>query len=285
MSSINSNSGHFDNLNSSIVPLDVGDSFIGAFSSCLNFAVIDVSIKCDSEYLLEILYSHDGINEDFIDSVSVTSVSSDTLFYEFRPKMRYYKIKIENTDSIDQTVLILQTLLKSTVTYQVGGNTPSSNVTIVNPLNLDGSVFVGGSVDISGQVVDISGQTVDISGQVVDISGQTVDISGQTVVVSNLSNKNYFVLWNNNLTGANGTSLIANLSNANQSNLTIYGIVNAPTQLIVQFSNDGANFYDSQYSYNQSSAGDYGFNITACPRYVRLKSTESVDTYSYLNYY
>jgi hypothetical protein len=298
MSSINSNSGHFDNLNSSIVPLDVGDSFIGAFSSCLNFAVIDVSIKCDSEYLLKINYSHDGITTDFTDSVSV-SVSADTLFYEFRPKMRYYQIRIENTDSVDQAELILQTLLKSVVTYQVGGNTPSSNVTIVNPLNLDGSVFVGGNLALTGSVdANITNASLDVNvtnpvtSVDANITNASLDVSDSDThtkldtIQTQLekSNKGTSTLWSNNLTGINGVSLIANLSNVNQSNLTIFGSVDGATNLVVQFSNDGTNFYDSQYSYVQSASGNWGFSINACPLYIRLKSTSSVTATAFVNY-
>jgi len=339
MSSINSNSGHFDNLNSSIVPLDAGDTFVGVFSSCLNFAVIDVSVKCDSEYLLKINYSHNGISEDFTDSVSVSSVSADTLFYEFRPKMRYYQIKIENTDSINQTVLTLQTLLKSTVTYQVGGNTPSSNVTIVNPLNLDGSVFVGGNLALTGSVdanitntsldVNVTNPVTSVDANITNtsldvnvtnpvtsvdanITNASLDVNVTNPVTSvdanitnasldvsdgdthakldtiqtqlEKSNKGTSTLWSNNVTGVNGVSLILNLSNVNQSNLTIFGSVDGATNLVVQFSNDGTNFYDSQYSYVQSASGNWGFNITACPLYLRLKSTSNVTAYAFVNY-
>ena len=142
MSTINSNSGHYDNLNSSIVPLVSGDSFIGSFSSCLNFALIDISVKCNSKYNLKIIYSHDGVTEDYSDLVSVTIVSPDTLFYKFEPKMRYYKIKLDNTDSVNQTILILQALLKSTNIYNNISSGPSSDVNIISPVDGSGNVKV-----------------------------------------------------------------------------------------------------------------------------------------------
>lgn len=277
MSSINSNSGHFDNLNSSTVPIDAGESFVGVFSSCLNYAVIDVSVKCDSTYDIKINYSHDGVSEDFSDSITVSSISANTLFYEFRPKMRYYRIKIDNTDSANQTNLTLQTLLKSVVTYQDGGN--SSNVAITSPLNLDGSVFVGGNLALSGSVdANITNTSLDVS------DGDTHTKLDNIQTQLEKSNKATSTLWNNNLTGVNGVSLVANLSTVNQTNLTVYGSVNGATQIVVQFSNDGTNFYDSQYSYNQSASGDYGFNINSSPKYLRLKSTLSVTAYAFLNY-
>jgi len=180
MSSINSNSGHYDNLNSSTVPILEGESFIGRYSSCLNFALIEISVNCDSTYDLSLVFSPDGVSDEFTQTYSNDIVSADTLFYRFEPKMRYYKVVLFNKDNINQTSLSLQCLLKSTNIYQQDS---VGLVTIAGPLNQNGSVFVGGSFDISGQVVDISGQVVDISGQVVDISGQVVDISGQTVLV------------------------------------------------------------------------------------------------------
>ena len=181
MSSINSNSGHYDNLNSSTVPILEGESFIGRYSSCLNFALIEISVNCDSTYDLSLVFSPDGVSDEFTQTYSNDIVSADTLFYRFEPKMRYYKVVLFNKDNINQTSLSLQCLLKSTNIYQQDS---VGLVTIAGPLNQNGSVFVGGSFDISGQVVDISGQVVDISGQVVDISGQVVDISGQVVDIS-----------------------------------------------------------------------------------------------------
>jgi hypothetical protein len=141
MSTINSNSGHYDNLNSSLAPLDTGDSFAGSFSSCLNFALIDVSVKCNSKYELQIIYSHDGVTDDYSELVTISVVSADTLFYKFEPKMRYYKLNLTNTDSVNQTILILQTLLKSTNTYIVSSG-PSSDVNIISPVDGSGNVKV-----------------------------------------------------------------------------------------------------------------------------------------------
>lgn len=327
MSSINSNSGHYDNLNSSIVPIDANESFIGRYSSCLNYALIEVSVKTDSIYDIKCVYSADGVNDEFTNSQSVVAVSSDTLFYRFEPKMRYYRIQLNNTDINNQTFLSLQTLLKSTNIYLQ--SSPISNaVSIVQPLNMDGSVFVGGNLSLTGSVdanitnasldvnvlnpvtsVDVNNfpatQDVNVTNPVtsVDVNNfpaeQDVNITNTLLDVSDAdthtkldniqtqlekSNKGTSTLWSNNLTGVNGVSLTADLSNVNQSNLSIFGNVNGATQLIVQFSNDGSNFYDSQYSYTQSASGDYGFNINASPKYLRLKSTVSVTAYAFLNY-
>jgi len=138
------------------------------------------------------------------------------------------------------------------------------------------------SVDVNNfpttQDVNITNASLDVN----DTDTHTKLDSIQTQLEK--SNKGTSTLWSNNVTGVNGVSLTLNLSNVNQSNLTIFGSVDGATNLIVQFSNDGTNFYDSQYSYVQSASGNWGFNITACPLYLRLKSTSSVTAYAFVNY-
>jgi len=286
MSSLNANAGIFDNLNSSLVPINAGSSFIGRYISCLDFSVIDVSVKTDSIYDLKVIYSHDGFNDDSTTTVSVVSVSSDTLFYQFSPKMRYYRIQLNNTDIDNQTELTLQTILKSTLTYNASV-APASNVDITSPLNMDGSVFVGGNLVLSGSVgVNNfpSTQDVNITNASVNVSDSTTQSKLDSIQTQlQKSNKNSTILWLSSVTGVGGVSLNANLSSVNQTNLSFYGNVSATTVLTVQFSQDGTTFYDTQYSYSQTGAGDIGFNIQSSPLYVRLKSSNSVNATIYLN--
>jgi len=180
-------------LNSTNVPLSEDEVFTGSnYDNILDFAQIAISIKCDTGYVLTYIYSQNKVDIDYQTSQTIT-VQADTQFYNVTVKDRYFKLQITANDG-DMTVLNVQTIYKTSTTYAVSSG-PGSNVTIIDPVDVNGyvqvtvpdGVVVSGSVttDISGQTVDISGQTVDISGQtvVVDISGQTVDISGQTVVV------------------------------------------------------------------------------------------------------
>jgi hypothetical protein len=169
----------------------------------------------------------------------------------------------------------------------------------VNPLNLDGSVFVGGNLALSGSVdatITNASLDVNVTNPVTSvdatITNASLDVSdGDThTKLDNIqtqlekSNKGTSTLWSNNLTGVNGVSLVANLSNVTQSNLTIFGSVNGATSIVILFSNDGVTFYDSQYSYVQSASGNWGFSINACPLYLRLKSTSSVTATAFVNY-
>jgi len=162
MSSINSNAGFFNAENSSIVPLIAGDIFDGVYSSCLNYSVIEVSVKCDTIFDLNIVYSPDSVNDEFTETITVSVISNDTLFYKFEPKMRYFKLQLLNTDTNDQTVLSLQCLQKSTLVYSTSGI--GSDVNIVGPLNNDGSVFVGGNLALTGSVdANITNTSLDVN--------------------------------------------------------------------------------------------------------------------------
>ena len=351
--------------NSTIVPLVSNGIFIGqSYDNILDFAEINIAIKCDTGYDLTFIYSQDKLTVDY-EVIQSVSAKLETQFYRIAVNDRYFRLKIEATDG-NMSVLNVQTIYKSNVTYGAAGNVLGVN--IESPLNEDGSVFVGGNLTLTGSVdanitntsldvnitnpvtsvdANITNTSLDVNvtnpvtsvdanitntnldvtisnfptTQDVNITNTSLDVNvtnpvtsvdvnnfptTQDVNITNVSldvndtdthtkldtiqtqleksNKGTSTLWSNNVTGVNGVSLILNLSNVNQSNLTIFGSVDGATNLIVQFSNDGTNFYDSQYSYVQSASGNWGFNITACPLYMRLKSTSSVTAYAFVNY-
>jgi hypothetical protein len=136
--------------NSTIEPLSNGDIFLGReYDNILDFAEINISINCDTSYNLTYIYSQDKLTVDFEELV-VVPLSSTTTFFNVPVKDRYFKLKIEATDG-DMTVLNVQTIYKNGVTFQTS-STPASNVSITNPLNMDGSVRVGGDLILSGDV-------------------------------------------------------------------------------------------------------------------------------------
>ena len=261
--------------NSTIVPLLEDDFFLGQqYDNILDFVEINISIKCDTGYDLTYIYSQDKLTVDYQTTQSI-SAQADTQFYKLTVKDRYFKLRIDATDG-DMTVLNVQTIYKTSTTYTVSSG-PSANVVITNPLNMDGSVFVGGSFDISGQtvIVDISGQVVDISGQVVDISGQSVNI-GNTVdtdVFSLLNNQRVSdQVWNGVQVAQNETSsaITPGTSTYCYTVLSCYGSSTEDAVIAVQFSNDATTFYTSQYTYTLS-AGDFGFSIPCSAVSIRLK--------------
>ncbi len=248
MSTINSNGGFFEALNSSVVPLNSGDIFEGIYNSCLNFSTIEVSVKTDTIYDISVIYSADGTNNEFIENISMVAVSADTLFYKFEPKMRYFKIKLENTDITNQTELSLQCLLKSSFVYSVASG-GASNVNIISPLS-------GGGVAVTNS-----------------------DITN----IYNVVNSRGTVQLYNGSTATPSSSL--NLSNVNNKSITVYGSVDAGCILTLEMSNNNINFYKSQYSYTLASLGDFGFCIAGfCPKYLRVSSNNNVNCILYVDY-
>lgn len=234
----NTNAGSFNAQNSSVVPLDAGDVFTGLYSSTLDFSVITVSLNCDSKYNLDVYFSHDGFNDDSIQSIIVSSVPAETQFYVFEPKMRYFKLKLTNTSST-QTYLTLQTILKSSFIYQ------------------------------------------DLSGLNVVNNALNNCITNNQVNIKNSGRHNQ-VLWATSATGINGVSAIANMSDHNIKTISIYGNSDGASIFTLQFSNNGTTFYDSGYTITITPA-DFGSSFQISPRYLRLKSSNSVGTNTIIN--
>lgn len=78
--------------------------------------------------------------------------------------------------------------------------------------------------------------------------------------------------WNNVLTGVGGVSTAVDTQNC--AHVTVFGNTSAASTITVQFSQDNTNFYDSEVTI--SANGNFGKNLTAGARYVRLKSSADV---------
>jgi hypothetical protein len=339
--------------NSTILPLSDGDIFLGReYDNILDFAEINISVKCDTGYDLTYIYSQDKLTIDYQTTQSV-SAQITTQFYRIPVNDRYFKLKIEATDG-DMSVLNVQTIYKTSTTFNNSGAGPTSNVAITTPLNGDGSVFVGGSLTLGGTVdANITNTSVVVSGSVdANITNTSLDVNvtntgfncnnlplsivGGGVIITatdaipvegtilnlqytelqaintntsatntkidatntkldttntNLTNtynllntKGSAILWNNVSSGINGLSTAVNLSNIKISNMTFMGKSSGATLFTIQFSNDGITYYDSQYSYNFSGAGSFGFNINGCPNYLKMKSSNDVVANAIINY-
>ena len=86
----------------------------------------------------------------------------------------------------------------------------------------------------------------------------------------------------------NGSAFTAvNLSQLSVSTLSIFGnMAGGTTVLDVLYSNDGTTWFQSQYSYPITgiSGGPFGFNISGCPYYLKLGSTNTFSGSAFLNY-
>jgi len=301
--------------NQSTTPLRASAIFIGLWDDILQYQNIQLNLKTDTNCQITYYESNDKVS---IQSTTFNYTANSNYFNSINSSSRYVYFTVRNTSASNQTIFNFSVLYRYSpeFTANIGSNVDAR---ITSPLNLDGSVFVGGNLALSGSVdanitnasldVNVTNPVTSVDANITNasldvnvtnpvtsvdanITNTSLDVSdGDThtkldTIQTQLekSNKGTSTLWSNSLTGVNGVSLIANLSNVNQSNLTIFGSVDGATNLVVQFSNDGTNFYDSQYSYVQSASGNWGFNITACPLYLRLKSTNSVTAYAFVNY-
>lgn len=92
-----------------------------------------------------------------------------------------------------------------------------------------------------------------------------------------LNTKGTLQLYNNSIL-AGGTTASLDCSVKKISNLTFYGSQNSNGNVLtVQFSNNGSNWYDTQYTYTfgLNNSGSFGWSIQACPYYVRVKSANA----------
>jgi len=338
--------------NQSNISLRANAIYIGSWDDILKYQNIQVNLNADTN--CEILYytSNDKV---LIESQSFTYNANDNYFNSINTTSRYVYFTVRNLQNINQNNFNFSVLYKEYPISSGGG--VSENVTIVGPLNGDGSVRVGGSVDVGNfpttQDVNVTNASVVVSGSVdvgnfpvtqdvnvtntgfncnnlpLSIVGGGVIITatddipvGGTILIlsygelqaintntsvtntkidatntkldttnTNLTNtynllntKGSSVLFNNVSSGVNGVSSAVNLSNIKISNMTFMGKSSGATLFTIQFSNDGVTYYDSQYSYNFSGAGSFGFNISGCPNYLRMKSSNDVVANAIINY-
>jgi len=124
--------------NSTIIPLQNGQSFTGIeYDNILDFAEINIAIKCDTGFDLTLIYSQDKISVDYLTKETIL-FSEDTHFIKVSVKDRYFKLKIDATDG-NMSFLNVQTIYKSSVTYSSDSNANQDIINIYNILNSKGS--------------------------------------------------------------------------------------------------------------------------------------------------
>ena len=124
--------GSIDNLNSSIIALLAGQSFIGEFVSTISYAEINVSMHTNQLCTLIIHYSSDGLTYELNETFNIASFV--TQVFNFTPKLRFYKIQLNNGID-DMGFLNLSSILKSTITYKlITVSIPEEQIQELKPL-------------------------------------------------------------------------------------------------------------------------------------------------------
>lgn len=182
----------------------------------------------------------------------------------------YYRIRINRQNGVDSGLI--------NRIYKATPFTTQNNVKIV------GQSGISAIVDLSGNLHTKDDDANVLLNNIYNVlKNQGTGGGGKT------STKGTFNFWSNNsisvIDGSNNISAICDLSSNPVKELTIYGTVDGKNSLVVQFSNNGINFYDSQYNYSVNRGGDFGFNITATPNYIRLRALSTTPSItSFINY-
>lgn len=102
---------------------------------------------------------------------------------------------------------------------------------------------------------------------------QQQKFSLQTIYKQISTVQNNLIVWNNATISNNSYS--ASIPILSSKNISVYGNSSGAATLSIQFSMDNQNFYTSQYSYNISSSGNFGFSSQSAAPFVRLIRTDA----------
>lgn len=255
--------------NSTIIPLGSGETFLGSvYDNILDFAEIDISILCDTGYTLTYIYSQDKVNVNFT-SEHVIPMSATTTFLKIPVLDRYFKLKIKATDGT-MSFLNVQTIYKTVITFS--GQGVGVDVNVTNAF-IPASQYGTWTVDVA----TLPG-TIDVA-----ITSQSAGLaldSSLTAINNTLYSQSGNILWNSEsvLAGGHSTYAIPN-GGSTTKGITVFGNTDTSNTIItLQCSNDGTAFFDTQYTYTQPLAGDFGYALTLPFNYVRLKSVNAINS-------
>jgi hypothetical protein len=259
--------------NRTYTPLANNCFYNGTPDQVLNYNSSYVNIKSDTICKINIIQSNDN---KIINSTSVDYLTPNVDFiHSFNLECSYVYFQVVNNSGVDQSSLAFSVIYK-TSSLSSGG--AGSDVNILSPLN-SGNVAcqIMNAVQLQDVGVDVgSNSMLTKITNVVDVSNSNINN-----IYNILNSRGSVILWNG-FTGL--PSFTVDMSNKNIKNITIYGTVDGASLLTIQFSNNGLNWYNSQYSFNNTGAGDFGFAISACPKYLRLISNNTVNSVAYADY-
>lgn len=280
--------GSIDQNNSYVFPLNADDSFTGLYSSTTNFSEILISVETDTTFDLTINFSSNSLDIGLVKNYSVVAPSSSAFTYSIKPYLRYFQVVLTNT-GINQTYLRIETILKSTIVYQEGGEAPASNVIITNPL-ADGYVAVSLQNVTSDYLTNggLNNYIVNTSLAITNAALANMTFSDTDLLVSDPSSlstlnqietntytRGHIQLWNSPISEGGNTTFL-DLSAKQVKLLNFYGESTANTTLTVIFSPNGIGIYKTQYSISVFAGQTFGFAIACSPFYVGIMSSEIV---------
>lgn len=243
--------------NKSFVPLQPNRSFIGAFDEVEAFSSAVVSLFADTNCTIT-MYQSQNKTIEYTTAYNTTANTQFTQTIDLSAPFVYFTVRNEST-TVTQAVLNFTVIYKTA--YAVGGGGGASNVNIFDSTG-NSIVSASGSVQTKLMAIDSSLQTA---------GALKVNVENTSILAT--STRVQTLAWAGASVADGGFSSIIDMSSNNRTVLSSYGETDDAGTFTVQFSPDGTVFYDSQYSYEVTGAGAYGFSIPISVSYARLKWT------------
>lgn len=301
--------------NSTNMNLNHAQVFQGVYEDVSDYTEINVSVNTNINYVLTAYYSSNAINADSTQVITTTTPPTDTNYYSFSAKEKYFKLSFLNIDSNQSDYLLLQTIYKKEATnvnailcdYTGKAYLPNS------PLQVGGTVAI--STSAGDQINSINGV---IQTALNDGTGENAINSTSNALNTYLTNTSIFtsdttaqaslttlVSQTSTLAGtldsilSQGTNIVGyllgtsttdttcidgdfssngNLLNSSIQVITCMASVSDVCVLTIQFSPDNTRWFDTNNIITFTSSGSASTTVIASIGYIRCRVNTTAST-------
>lgn len=296
-------------LNYSITPLAADRAYIGKWEKAL-YTTATITLLADTT--CEIV-AYQSLNKTQEQITSFQTLANQYNTFNLVLDLPYVYFSVRNNSATDQTLLNFSVIYKNVYIPPAGSGSDVNITNTSLPCaqygtwslsvdNFPASTTISNTVSTSDLTTHTKLDSVitDLDKFKFNADNLKVEVQNASLAVTNsaltsmtfnsgslltkdsslydlLNTKGTLQLYDNAII-AGGATASLNLSSKKVTNMTFYGSQDSNGNVLtVQFSNNGSNWCDSQYNYTfgASSSGYFGFNIQACPYYVRVKSVNA----------
>ena len=189
--------------NQSNIPLRANAIYIGSWDDILKYQNVQITLNADTNCEITYYTSNDKV---FIENQTFAYNANDNYYNSINSTSRYVYFTVRNLQNVNQTQFNFSVLYKDYPVSSGGGI--GNDVNIINPLNQDGSVFVGGNLALTGAVdANITNALLDVSDAdthtkldsvITDLDKFTFDNLNNVNINLNNLNSNFIDAGNNN---------------------------------------------------------------------------------------
>lgn len=147
--------------NRTTTPLVAGATFTGSFEETRGFTSIIISVKSDQTGYIYIDHSQDGSTVDLTTTFDLEAGYTDV--HRVTTAMQFYRIRVYNSSTSDQTYLRVQTLLNNhtILTSSLKAQVPQDSDALT-VRSIDSEIGVGSGLFRGISIVNISGLNSDV---------------------------------------------------------------------------------------------------------------------------